>query len=373
MMMDEHKILVNLNKAGREELMTLPGVGPAIADRIIASRPFATIADLQRVSGIGLNLVEGIQEMVTVNNDNSATGLPVEAASLEVANAASQEAFADISLPEPTPQAEPELSIQAQPPVVSEETEVMEKLPEEAPPPGIFEQVERQPIASGEETIVAEAKEELPEEAPPPGVFVQAAAQPQASMAEEALKPAAESEGEANVYAAPEGQTTGPQAEFAPNVQPTASAAQPAAVTRSQAWWMAIGTGFLSLILALILSLGVLAAINGGLRFVSPADLNALGRKVDGVTTQTQLLQQDLDGLRTRVNNLEGLSGRVSSVEGQAKQLRTDLDAASQQVQQINQQMTQVSSDIKDLQTQTGRFQGFLDGLKSLLNQVSQP
>jgi competence ComEA-like helix-hairpin-helix protein len=340
-MMDEHKALVNLNTAEREELMTLPGVGPAIADRILASRPFASIEDLQRVSGIGSNLVEGIQTMITVNDDDSAAGEPDEAAAPEAATTAPQEGPADISPPEAVRQAEPELSAEAQPPGAGEETGV---------------------------------KEELPEEAPPPGTFEQATAQPDTSIAEEATEPASEGEGAAKVYTVPKEQTAGPQAEFAaPPVQPTASATQPAAVTRSQVWWMTIGTGILSLFLALILSLGVLAVINGGLRFVSPADLNALGRKVDGVTTQTQLLQQDLDGLRTRVNNLEGLSGRVSSVEGQAKQLRTDLDSASQQVQQINQQMTQVSSDIKDLQTQTGRFQGFLDGLKSLLNQVTQP
>ncbi len=136
---------------------------------------------------------------------------------------------------------------------------------------------------------------------------------------------------------------------------------------------MAVGSGVLALVLAFVLSLGALATLNGGLQYVSPADLNALGRKIDGISTQTQTLQQDMNGLRDRVNNLEGLSGRVNSVEGQAKQLRTDLDAASQQVGQINQQMTQVSSDIQALQNQTGHFQSFLDGLKSLLNQVTQP
>lgn len=372
--MDEHNPLVNLNTAERDELMTLPGVGPAIADRILESRPFTSIEDLQRVGGIGSNLVEGIRTMVTVNNENPADGVPAEAAPPEAAIAEPQETPADIPPPEAAPQAEPEVPVEAQPPAVSEVTEAAEELPEEAPPPGIFEHVEAQPLAPGEETAEAEAKEELPEEAPPPGTFEHVEAQPEPSITEEAPEPASEGEGAATVFTVPEEQTVGPQAEFAPPpVQPSASAAQPIAVTRSQAWWMAIGTGFLALVLAFILSLGVLAAINGGLRFVSPAELNALGRKVDGVTTQTQILQQDLDGLRTRVNNLEGLSGRVSSVEGQAKQLRTDLDAASQQIQQINQQMTQVSSDIKDLQTQTGRFQGFLDGLKSLLNQVTQP
>ncbi len=47
---------VNPNTASRDELMSLPGVGETMANRIIESRqqkPFATLADLQRVQGIG--------------------------------------------------------------------------------------------------------------------------------------------------------------------------------------------------------------------------------------------------------------------------------------------------------------------------------
>lgn len=48
---------VDVNRATAEELETLPRIGPALAQRIIADReangPFATIADLDRVKGIG--------------------------------------------------------------------------------------------------------------------------------------------------------------------------------------------------------------------------------------------------------------------------------------------------------------------------------
>ena len=49
--------LVDLNRAGAEELQSLPGVGPALAQRILDSRrregPFQMPADLLRVRGIG--------------------------------------------------------------------------------------------------------------------------------------------------------------------------------------------------------------------------------------------------------------------------------------------------------------------------------
>ncbi|MEG0324879.1 MAG: ComEA family DNA-binding protein, partial [Raoultibacter sp.] len=47
----------NINTADVTALDSLPGIGPSTAQKIIADReangPFATIEDLQRVSGIG--------------------------------------------------------------------------------------------------------------------------------------------------------------------------------------------------------------------------------------------------------------------------------------------------------------------------------
>ena len=48
---------VNINTAALEELMTLDGIGPAVAERILAFRdkngPFQKPEDLMRVKGIG--------------------------------------------------------------------------------------------------------------------------------------------------------------------------------------------------------------------------------------------------------------------------------------------------------------------------------
>jgi competence protein ComEA len=49
---------ININRATATELDTLPGIGPVIASRIIDYRktngPFASVDDLQKVSGIGV-------------------------------------------------------------------------------------------------------------------------------------------------------------------------------------------------------------------------------------------------------------------------------------------------------------------------------
>jgi competence protein ComEA len=44
---------IDPNTASRDDLMRLPGVGEALANRIIEGRPYAKPADLDRVSGIG--------------------------------------------------------------------------------------------------------------------------------------------------------------------------------------------------------------------------------------------------------------------------------------------------------------------------------
>ncbi|OYX54375.1 MAG: hypothetical protein B7Y93_06435 [Micrococcales bacterium 32-70-13] len=61
---------VNLNTADAVALETLPGVGPAIAARIIAWRdangPFRSVDELTAVSGIGERTLEGLRDRATV-------------------------------------------------------------------------------------------------------------------------------------------------------------------------------------------------------------------------------------------------------------------------------------------------------------------
>lgn len=62
--------LIDLNNADQTELETLPGVGPALAQRIIAWRDengrFHSVDDLLAVSGIGDKVLAGLKDLVRV-------------------------------------------------------------------------------------------------------------------------------------------------------------------------------------------------------------------------------------------------------------------------------------------------------------------
>ena len=64
----ESTLGVDLNRADAAELETLPGVGPVLADRIVAYReangPFSTIEDLLSVPGIGEAKLEAMRDAV---------------------------------------------------------------------------------------------------------------------------------------------------------------------------------------------------------------------------------------------------------------------------------------------------------------------
>ena len=60
---------IDINTANEKELDALPGIGPAIAGRIVeyrSSQPFTKIEDIMQVKGIGEKKLAKIKELITV-------------------------------------------------------------------------------------------------------------------------------------------------------------------------------------------------------------------------------------------------------------------------------------------------------------------
>ena len=67
---------VDVNAAGEEELATLPGIGPALARRIIEYRaehgPFRSVEELLEVKGIGEATLAGFRDRITLGTAEEA-------------------------------------------------------------------------------------------------------------------------------------------------------------------------------------------------------------------------------------------------------------------------------------------------------------
>lgn len=57
---------IDINRASQSAIETLPGIGTSKAQEIIAGRPYSSVDDLERISGIGAKTVDALREFITV-------------------------------------------------------------------------------------------------------------------------------------------------------------------------------------------------------------------------------------------------------------------------------------------------------------------
>ena len=65
----EGSLIVNINTADTDELISVPGIGPTRAAQIIAGRPYTTVDELDKIAGIGGETLESLRPFVTVTGD----------------------------------------------------------------------------------------------------------------------------------------------------------------------------------------------------------------------------------------------------------------------------------------------------------------
>ena len=65
--MDDPQEIIVINTASKRELQKLPGIGPALAERILQNRPFRELDDMQRVRGITLERIEILRPLIRLD------------------------------------------------------------------------------------------------------------------------------------------------------------------------------------------------------------------------------------------------------------------------------------------------------------------
>ena len=74
---------IDLNNASSKELESLPGVGKATAEKIVAGRPYKTVSDLEK-AGVSSKEIAKIDSLVTVGSPGSASSDTAETASARI-------------------------------------------------------------------------------------------------------------------------------------------------------------------------------------------------------------------------------------------------------------------------------------------------
>ena len=63
------KSLLDLNTATEKELQSIKGIGPVLAKKIIANRPYGTVDDLRKVKGIGPDKLASIRPYFVIGKE----------------------------------------------------------------------------------------------------------------------------------------------------------------------------------------------------------------------------------------------------------------------------------------------------------------
>jgi competence protein ComEA len=71
---------VDLNMADQKTLESLPGIGPALAKKIMEGRPYQNVDDLSRVKGMNKSKIDAIKDKVTVTAPKPMKPAPAPAA-----------------------------------------------------------------------------------------------------------------------------------------------------------------------------------------------------------------------------------------------------------------------------------------------------
>ena len=312
---------VDVNTGSLESLVAISGIGQGLAERIIAARPYGTVGDLARVQGISARMAERWEPLLEAAADDEVLSV-LEA---EVLNASGEvEEVLPEEMLEEAIEIEDETAVESVEAVELEDDAVQADEENELPPV----------IEMSEDDLIPESLPEEMDESEP--VKAEEESRPEKKKKVKEAKPA--------------------------------SGGKP--LLRGDAFVLGGVIGVLSVFLAVVLTLGILALVNGGLDYVSPGQLNRMQRQVETIESGIGVLTQDVDGLTTRLDSMDTLGGRVTDLESAAENLSKDMAELQSKLGGLEQTVDELNGQMESLTQKYGIFEGFLGGMQGLLNEL---
>lgn len=134
-------------------------------------------------------------------------------------------------------------------------------------------------------------------------------------------------------------------------------------------WWLA-GTGFITMIVSILVSLLIMAGINGTLNYSRHRQIVQMAEMTDNIGMQVDLLVSDLGLMEQRLEVLEGLTGRMTTVETQVTDLKIKVDETEATVLDVASQVQILAAMTDKMAEEMAGFSSFFTGLQTLLDDV---
>jgi competence protein ComEA len=329
---------VDINTAPLEELAVVRGIGPVLAQKIIDLRPFSDLDDLKRVPGIGTSSLELIKPNLTFHSQE----LPEDFQS-----------FVE-SIREETKYQ----TIDTEGVVENEKAEILESFsdPIEIDDDNEPVIVEFDPEEKNIDHEIFDGQVKIIES--DPGIT-------EGIIMDEEL-------GNDTKSVEVEVDKTPHLNEFYEKNVEHENRSEPIDkfINRSQLIWSLIGTAVFSIILTILITLGILSATNGGLRYATVTEANRLGNQITVLNDLTTTMKNDIQGIRTRLDTLETVAGRVTVLENRTDTVEEEIGIIQVTIKEISETLSTVQEEIIALQEAAMKSQEFRSGLLQLLLEI---
>ncbi len=137
--------------------------------------------------------------------------------------------------------------------------------------------------------------------------------------------------------------------------------------------WKTLLKNSITALIAVLVTLVVLGSINGSLKYSTGSQYLTMQHDLAQITTQLDSLEENVNGLRTRLNALEGLGERTAELEITMEQLTSGLKDSNDKVAAVQIDMNNQNEKISQIEGRVQIFDTFLNELNNLLGNLFSP